>query len=410
MMEGFLIILVIIAFLVGPIRILRWLFGVGASAASPDSKLAGSLNPKALQVSMEKGTANLGGHFFDCYNVKIRGKISAPYAGYPYQIVVHLTDVTDGDNKPVLCAIDQLQEEQTIAFEYRTDPIQLQYAESFMAEWAQVVGIPADVLTLARSGRRRLKCRLDLVNPSSPPLYVVGALFHTSPGSIIETAVTTINVEVSEAGYEDVKDNRRILDGLIIKLAMAVSASDGTMEPREGEIIRVWLTKQIAHLTSDEAKAEEKRRLNGHVANAYKAASEGQLDIPALCREVKSIATTGDCYDIVELCLHVAAADGQAEGAELQMTRGIASFLNVNLDRLRSMEEKIVPVSMHTMEQDAESLLGISTDMSPEEIRKHLNQEYRKWNSRSTHNDESIREQATQMLKIIAECRRKYVA
>jgi tellurite resistance protein len=409
-MEGLLWIIAIIVLFVGPMRVIRWLTGLGASAVAPDSKIAGTLNPQTLRVSMTKDKADFGGETFDCFKIKIRGTISAPYAGFPYQIVVHFLDVTDGEDKPVLCAIDQLQEAETIAFEFRTETIELPYAESVMAEWVPVATIPCDVLTMARSGQRRLRCRLDLVSASNPPFYVVGTLVHSSPGSILETASQTIDVVMPEAGYEDVKDNRQKLDGLTVKLAMAVSASDGSMDPSEGEVIRQWLTKQIAHLSDGETKKDEKRRLNSQVADAYKAANDNLLDIPALCKEVKKIGTTGDCYDIVELCFHVAAADGEAQGAELQMTRGIANFLGVSLERLRSMEEKIVPVSIHTVEQDAESLLGITPDMSPEQVRKHLNQEYRKWNSRSTHNDVSVREQATQMLKIIAECRRKYVA
>ena len=409
-MEGLIWILIIVVMLIGPFRVLRWLTGLGAAAVAPDSKMAGTLNPKALQVSVTRDKATVGGESFECYKVRMRGKISAPYAGFSYQIVVHLLDVTDGEGKPVLCAIDQLQEAETIAFEFLTDPLQLPYADSVMAEWLPVVTIPIDVLTMARSGRRRLECRLDIINASDPPMYVVGRMLHSETGSILETASTEVDVDVSEAGYEDVRENRLVLDGLTLKLAMAVSASDGSMEPREGEIIRQWLEKQIAHLQSEDRRTDEKQRLNGQVAEAYKAASKGELNIRTLCDQVKSIATTGDRYDILELCLHVAAADGEADGKELKLTRDIATFLGVSLDRLRSMEEKIVPIAMHTVEQDAESLLGINTEMSPDEVRKHLNQEYKKWNSRSAHSDESIRDQAAQMLKIIAECRRKYVA
>lgn len=409
-MEGFLWILLIIALLVGPIRIFRWLAGLGASAISPDSGLAGKLNPTSLQVSVTQEEIEFSGGLLDCYQLKMRGKISAPYAGFPYKVIVHLLDVTDGEEKPVLCAIDQLQEAKTIAFEFSTEPLKLPYEESVMAEWVPVVTVPRDVLTMARSGTRRLRFRLDIVNATKPPFFAAGVLIHSPEGSILNTASRTTDVVMSEVGYEDVKDNRRMLDGVVLKLAMAVSASDGSMDQSEGDVIRQWLTKQIAHIANDDNQAKEKGRLNGQVADAYKAAENGQLNIPKLCETVKKVGTTGDCYDIVELCLHVAAADGEAQGAELQMVRRIAKLLGVSLDRLRAMEEKIVPISMHIIEQDAESLLGITSEMSSEEIRKQLNREYRKWNSRSAHKDASVRQQASQMLKIIAKCRRKYVA
>jgi preprotein translocase subunit Sec63 len=62
---------------------------------------------------------------------------------------------------------------------------------------------------------------------------------------------------------------------------------------------------------------------------------------------------------------------------------------------------------MHEV-RDMETILGISSDMSKEKVRKHLNKEYSKWNSRVTNADPDIQSQADQMLKLIAEARSQY--
>jgi hypothetical protein len=84
--------------------------------------------------------------------------------------------------------------------------------------------------------------------------------------------------------------------------------------------------------------------------------------------------------------------------------------MEVSLERLRSMEEKILPVSMHVGDADDEGLLGLKSTMSAQEVRKHLNREYRKWNSLAGHSDPKKRDQAREMLARIAAARRKHVA
>jgi predicted ArsR family transcriptional regulator len=46
--------------------------------------------------------------------------------------------------------------------------------------------------------------------------------------------------------------------------------------------------------------------------------------------------------------------------------------------------------------------------MGREKVRRHLNKEYSKWNSRVTNADPGIQSQADQMLKLIAETRSQY--
>ena len=72
------------------------------------------------------------------------------------------------------------------------------------------------------------------------------------------------------------------------------------------------------------------------------------------------------------------------------------------------MMEKIIPVDMHET-ADIETLLGITSDMSQEKAREHLNKEYAKWNSRVTNSDPKIQSQADQMLRLIAEARTQLV-
>ena len=154
---------------------------------------------------------------------------------------------------------------------------------------------------------------------------------------------------------------------------------------------------------------EEKQRYNAYIKTAFKVAEKGRLDLDKCCTELEEKGSAADLYDILELCMHIASADGKAEGVELEIIKDISRKLKLDPNRFREMHDKILPISVHVEEQGREALLGITSEMSTEEIRKHLNSEYRKWNSRVTHSDPKIREQADEMLKVISECRTKYV-
>ena len=112
--------------------------------------------------------------------------------------------------------------------------------------------------------------------------------------------------------------------------------------------------------------------------------------------------------DILDLCLRVAAAKGQVTKAELTLLKDLAGWLQVDRNRLRAMVEKTLPISMHQTE-DAEMILGVTTEMTQDEARHQLNREYAKWSSRVISSDPAIRKQADQMLNLLADARTQYV-
>jgi hypothetical protein len=54
-------------------------------------------------------------------------------------------------------------------------------------------------------------------------------------------------------------------------------------------------------------------------------------------------------------------------------------------------------------ERDLEFIFGITADMTPQEERNRLRDEYQKWNTRVNHPDGDVQAQADQMLALIAE-------
>jgi len=133
-----------------------------------------------------------------------------------------------------------------------------------------------------------------------------------------------------------------------------------------------------------------------------------QLDTYQICKEIVEIAPVAERYDILDLCLHVAQADGVAAAEELALLKNLANWLEVDTNRFHEMMERILPVNIHQV-KDIEVVLGVNSDMSKEKTRQHLNKQYSKWNARVTNADSEIQDQADQMLKLIAEARSEYI-
>jgi hypothetical protein len=104
-------------------------------------------------------------------------------------------------------------------------------------------------------------------------------------------------------------------------------------------------------------------------------------------------------------------ADVEEVIGEMKILDRIARMLQVDPKTYRSLrEQRIAKLSdVGEVAGNLNTMLGITPDMSPEEVKRHLMAEYRKWNSRVSHSDEKIRARAKEMLLVIGEARAKYV-
>lgn len=390
--------------------VLRWLWGaitrgeaLSSNGTWPNAEsTSNQFSARALKIALElEGTA------LAAVSVDVKGPISAPREAFPVKYVVHVVDITSGESKPVFCALDSMQAEDTALFEYRTESSTLPYQHTLISDWIRICVIPIDMLTLPHSGLRTIEVSVEVVAAYPTPRYVRGTRV---AGVSLAVAIDSLFLEWNQPGYEEIGEQVEKSEELIVKLAMAVSASDGHMDPAEGRIIRTWLAKRIEMINDPVRKRKEKERLNKIVVDAYSAANDRRLDMELICKQLQGVTDAAGHYDALELCLHVAAADGKAEPEELKMIRRLGELMGVSLDRLRSLESKILPVTIHVGEADDDSLLGIIPGMSADEIRKHINREYKKWNALASHPDDAKKGQARQMLQRIAAARRKHVA
>ena len=336
------------------------------------------------------------------FAVEICGSIHAPTDTHYTSVKILIMDVTDGVSKagPVHARVKQWQMQArhtsggqgSPAFCYYTDLGKLPHRDTTLPNWTTVAKLSIDWLTFPRKGKRDLQFHTSVVSRES--------------GEELACAECNFTYENTEFGYIDLQENVSRTKALAVPVAFSVSAADRKLHRREIDLIKNWVKSNIdLSGASDEVMRELEKALDKTVAFFRDG---NQVNIYKICKELVKIAPAAQRYDILELCLYVAQADGSASAEELAILKNLASWLEVDADRFRAMMEKILPASMHEV-KDTEVILGVTSDMDKEKSRQQLNKEYIKWHSRVTNSDPQIRAQADQMLVMIAEARGQYV-
>lgn len=354
-----------------------------SSSSSPSSGCGSSLSNE-FKIRVRESDELFGETTIRVFIVEMRGAIIAPYDGYTATTKMFVLDVTGGEKNPIISAIDALQAKDSIALAFST-PQEIPYRMSVINDWITLVKIPIDTLTFPRSGTRKVKFFVDV-------------------GGTLSSSETTITHTCTELGYLDASDNRKKFEIKAVELAFSISASDGDVDRAEAAVIKSWIQKRVA-MVSDSEKETVKSRLNQAITNAYEVFRDGRAhNVQNICENLKEISSTAECYEALELCLQVAKADGVAEQDELEMLENLAGFLGLDKDKFRSMKDKHLTPDMHDLElTDIDQLLGLRSDMSTAEKKKHLREESKKWNQLSEHKDSEKRQQAKEMLDMIGQ-------
>ncbi len=330
----------------------------------------------------------------DAFNVEMCGSIHARRDIRSATLKISITDTTDPEPNtyPVQSLVKQWQMPDSTVFCYKAGLGKLPNQVTTLADWTSIALLRLDWLQLPRRGNRELK--------------FVTSIFPAEGGEQLACARCYFTYHNRDFGYLDMKENIKRSKTLAVALAFAVSAADGKLYDCEIELIKNWTMNNI---DLSESSNKEQRKLE-KAFNETIAFFQGgnELDNYNICREIVEIIPLADRYDIMNLCLYVAQANGIVTTEELNLLKDFSDWLEIDTDKFREMIQRVLPIDMYE-EKDVETILGVTSDMNKEKARRHLNKEYSKWSSRVTNTDPEIQSQADQMLKLIAEARSQYV-
>lgn len=326
--------------------------------------------------------------------VDISGVIEAPDDGHDADLKATLSDITDpkGPSLPVMVRPKQGPINRTSHFTYQTQVGRLCHRRTVLEDWTAVAKISPEWFILPRQGHRELRFDISIVSRST--------------GEQLAACTCTGGFENLQIGYLDIDDNIQRAKTLAVGLAFSVGAANNALQEPEINVIHGWVrTNFNSGDASEGARLELEQALRKTAAFFHRG---GHLNLEEICKEIVEIAPMVGRLDIMDLSLRVAGAKGQVTAADLKLLKNLAQWLQIDRGRLRTMVEKTLPISMHQSE-DAEMILGVTTEMSKDEVRHQLNREYAKWSSRVISSDPSIRKQADQMLNLIADARTQYI-
>jgi uncharacterized tellurite resistance protein B-like protein len=347
-----------------------------------------------LNCRIQQTNHQEGDNFVDAFSVEICGTIHAPGDNHNAVVKISIQDITEGSAspKPIQAKVKQWQASDSPVFCYNSDLGKLPHHVTTLTDWTSVARLRVDWLVFPRKGRRNLMFEVSIYSASN--------------SQKLASARCSYNYDNSYFGYMEVQENIERTKTLAVALAFAVSAADNRMYDCEIKLIKKWAKDNIdTSSATDKAKSQLDKALSETV-NFFRDGNK--LNNYEICREVVEIAPIKLRYDVLELCLQVAKANGTVAIEELEILKNLANWLEIDGEKFRAMMEKVIPVEMHEV-KDIESILGVTSDMNEDKTRAHLNKEYVKWNARVTNTNPEIQSQADQMLKLIAEARAQYV-
>lgn len=352
------------------------------------------VDPTVLNTRVRIGRQADGDSFRSTLIVEICGTIEAPDDDHEVCLQVSLSDVTD-PTVPPLPVLNRPKNgplQTSSLFTHQNAMGKLCHRTTILGDWTVVAQLSPEWFVLPRQGSRRLQSDVAILSQGT--------------ARRLASARCVTGFENVEVGYLDIEDNIQRAKTLAVGLAFSVAAADNELPESEVLVIEGWVRTNFGAGQAAPSARSELDRAMQKTATFFRKG--GRLNLEEICREIVEIAPMVGRIEIMDLCLRVAGAKGQVTSAEMLLLKQLAACLVIDRTRLRTMVEKILPVHMHTS-QDSEMILGVTEEMSQDQARQQLNHEYAKWSSRVISSDPAIRQQADQMLNVIANARTQFV-
>jgi len=221
----------------------------------------------------------------------------------------------------------------------------------------------------------------------------------TSPVRPTQTKPLALSGKSSEQKYKQYQ-----VESLTIRLAVTLCVATGRLTKQTVVVINKWINTRVAVALDKTVAQNVLSRALKDALDECEAANG--IEVGDLCKQIAEIATALQRYNVVRLCLLVASGD-TLNKSHTDMLSRVADSLGVDTDKFRAMVQKILPLDLYET-IDLEFVLGITEDMSHQQICRQLNDQYRKWNARVTHRSSTIQTQADRILALIAQTRDDY--
>ena len=316
--------------------------------------------------------------------------------------------VMDKD-RPVICHIETFQEPESPAY-YVQQEMGLVGPNQGLDQWATITGIIPEIFHPPYGGLRQLKMVVRLIDLSNPPTIRLGSIATLNHPGLLWSTTIGFTHEFTKKGYREEAKDRQTAMTLSLKMAMAVAMADGNLHKQEGDALKKAVLRLLVPY-SDEQKQRIKNTCNQAMKEGYAESKRGALNLKSLARQLNNIDNQQIRYETLQLCTDVMTADGVADSSELKLLHHIGDLIGLDMQQMK----KIIDTGLVKQgvvvpgKADPGQILGIDPRWNTEQIKKHLLEEFRKWNGRlNTLPEGSGRDNAQRMLNLIAKARKQH--
>jgi tellurite resistance protein len=313
---------------------------------------------------------------------------------------IRLSDVTDAaDCAPVLCVMDELQDEDSTEYRFHLILRTALNPGSGSMNWVELASVPKELLVFPKSGSRRIKATFRVTDAAN--------------GRLVNTAETVFSTTVEGAGYLEDDDEESEAQAASLQLAMCIAAADGSVDGDEVEVIKAWGVRTVNALPTGR-QATRRSRLNEALQTATREIRANRVSVlqSNAVEVLKGKGSARFFYDTYELCLHVVKADGEAHPEEMACLTRLARSLGLDEAKVRILNDRcLANVEFASVEDESgdDHIIGITEDMSKDQIRKHLNKLYQKHQARTQHDNPDVIAKAKDWLDRIARARVRHL-
>lgn len=375
--------------LIGIYMLFKFFITNASSSSNYNSNVSNRTSEPALKLTVDLIDEIIEGKTVKFFRFKIKGILKNKTKRI--RIIIGAFDVTEG-RQNVFNTFSDLQLPDSDYFCYMTEWINMNFDNAYFPEEVVLTELPVESFVFPKKGRRSIEFIVEIED---------------SVFDVVNTSRYQLDYYNNEMGYVDFRDDLIIAENAIVKMALMVAGSDQTFQQVEVDVIKAF----VNDLSDDggQPSAPRLKELNDIIRNTIINHKNLNFknEIASLSTVIKDKANNRLKHMAIEFFLKLVSVDGKYSKEEQELIELISKNIDYDADRIRALKDKIISVSIHDDLTDTTSLLGINESMSDEEKKKHLREEYKKWNQRVTHSDPNIREQASQMLELISQERAK---
>lgn len=288
----------------------------------------------------------------------------------------------------ILTDLDSLNAGGSGVFRYESNSSNIPYYSASLNN-RRLVFIPFDLVDFPKSGTRRIKCEFTILDAGLK-------------GIQYGSTTTSFDLLIPKDGYLDKLEKRDRAYKTLIILALLVAKSDGRIAMKEMSTIEKWIKEKFEN-------KQQQRDLLITYARDVKESIKEENDIYDIKSEIKKFSSDASkkiIYEGLDLLVRIMSADLSHDSNEKAIIQEFIDQNNIPKDEYQKVFNKHIDASM-VENEITEVELGITPNMTLDEKKKVLRQQYQLWSKKVTSSDEKVRRNAESMIEKIAQERAK---